>query len=330
MTSILKDQINLKPLSSTTYSASWHLDWALGKTLIGGCVAAQIHHAAATHLSRDPALVARNQPDILNLHIEFLYPCEHYESIISVKSVRIGAATSVLELRLDQKGKTRVIAFATSTNFDKVIGPSAETAWSLEHPPPPRPDFDRILASQPDEHWLAGRLAGEVIPLTSRLIGMSPRRGYTVAGICDAWNGFVGAERMDGTYLAMMADMIPSMSDTLQRSGLYDAHAFLDKKKRWDQQHPGSHTILSNTVAEAMQSSTFNVTAVMDLRFKQRLPEDGQRWIFTRTSAKMLKDGRMNVDITLCNENMELLCEAHQLILVLEAQRKFNRAKSTL
>ncbi|KAM4056356.1 thioesterase-like superfamily protein [Hirsutella rhossiliensis] len=87
---------------------------------------------------------------------------------------------------------------------------------------------------------------------------------------------------------------------------------------------------MTDSVAEAMQATTFNAAVTTVIEYKRRLPDDGQRWIFTRAATKMLQDGRMDLDVTMFNENIELLCTAHQLILVLEAQRKFHKAKSAL
>ncbi|KAK2612683.1 hypothetical protein QQS21_001300 [Conoideocrella luteorostrata] len=326
MTSILLKQINLKRISPNTYAVSWDTEWTLGTTLMGGCVAAQIHHAAATHLVTDAALAAQNQPDILSLHVEFLRPCERLDSCISITPLKVGPVACTLQLQLSQAGKLRVVALATSTNFDQSLGPDATTAWSLHPPPSPKPDFDRVLAHQPDENWIPGILDGEIISVTRRKLGLHPRAGFPVAGVCDAWNCFLADERMDATYLTMMADIIPSMSDTLMRNGgLYDAHAFQDRMERWAQNNPGIPCLLTNTIAEAMQAKTFNHTVNLDIEYKRRLPREGQQWLFSRASTKMLQGGRMDLDITMCNEHMELVAIAHQNILVLEAQRKFRK-----
>lgn len=292
-----------------------------------------IHHAAATHLTTNPELAAQNQPDILNLHIEFLRACERRESTITVTTLKTGAAISTLQLQLSQNGQIRAIALATSTNFDKSLGPTVPTAWSLLPPPKPAPDFDRVLAHQPDENWVPVRLVGEIIPLTSRISVLDPRGGFPVDGICDAWNGFIEGERMNATYLALMTDIIPSMSDTLLRNdGLYDAHKFYQKAEQWAEKNPGVPAIINNSIAEAMKSTTFNSTVTLDMDFKRRLPKEGLRFIFTRTATKMLQDGRMDIDVTICDEDMALLCSSRQLILVLEAQRKFRsgRVKSAI
>lgn len=224
------------------------------------------------------------------------------------------------------------MALATSTNFDKPLGPSVPTAVRLLPPPKPVPDFGRVSAHQSDPNWLPAHLSGDIISVTSQLSILNPRGGFPVDGICDGicdgWYGCKGDERMDGTFLAMMTDIIPSMSDTLLRNNrLYDAHAFFQKMERWAEDHPGVPAEITNSVAEAVKATTYNNTVTLDINFKRRVPE-GFRWVFTRVSTKMLHEGRMDLDITMCDHEMELICTAHQLILVLEAQRKFGRNKT--
>ncbi|RYP47041.1 hypothetical protein DL768_006836 [Monosporascus sp. mg162] len=330
--SILKDQINLKRTSSHVYTVSYHADWTVGPVLHGGSVAAAIHHAATTHLVTEPTLAAQNQPDILTLHLEFLRACEARESTITITDLKVGARTSTLQLQLSQDGQTKVIALATSINLDSP-GPTAATAWRLHPPPRPAPDFEAVLAHRPDAHWLPAHLAGEIIPFTRRQLVLNPRDGFPVDGICDAWNTFLGDERMDATYLAMMTDCIPSMSDTLLRNGgLYDARRTFAQIEQWAKENPGVPCELTNSLKEAMQASVFNNTVTLDIEFMRKLPKNGVQWTFTRAESRMLEGGRLDLDVTICDQNMDLLCIARQAILVLDAKRKFRdgKAKSAL
>ncbi|KAI1108348.1 thioesterase-like superfamily-domain-containing protein [Nemania sp. NC0429] len=287
-----------------TYVASWHLDWTVGAVLHGGCVAGVIHHVE-THLASDSAFKARNQPDVVNLHFEFLRPCVRRDSVITVTTVRMGSALSTLQLQLERDGQVRALALATAGNLDKVLGPSVSTApIRTSHPPPdPAPDFDGVLAHKRDDHWIAARVSGEIIPFS--------RFG----------------DRIDATYVAMMTDMIPSLSDTLLRNrGLYDAHDVQRKSREWAERNPGVPAEIMNTAAEAMKSPTFNSTQTLDIEFTKKVPRVGLRFVFTRTAANVLREGRMSIDITICNKNVELVYTAHQLIIVLERERKFRTA----
>ena len=293
--------------------------------LHGGCVVAVIHHATETHIQNQQSL---KQPDILNLHVEFLRACERCDSVITVTPLKLGSVVSTFQVELAQGGKTKVVALATSTNFDYPLGPTVSTAWTPLPPPRPKPDFERVLKHQPDPNWVPAIYSGEFIPFTGRMLILDPREGFPTDGICDAWNGFEGTERIDSTTLAFMTDLVPSMSDTLlHNGGIYDAHAFQKKARVWADKNPGVPAPLKNSIAKAMKATTLNQTATLDVEFKRRLPVEGLQFAFMRTTTKMLRDGRMDVDLTIHDQDMELVCTSRQVILVLEAQRKFNMGK---
>lgn len=63
------------------------------------------------------------------------------------------------------------------------------------------------------------------------------------------------------------------------------------------------------------------------MEFKRALPKEGLRFVLVRTAAKMLSAGRMDIDVTICDEDLGLVCTSRQVILVLEAQRKFTAGK---
>ncbi|KAK9794095.1 putative Thioesterase domain-containing protein [Seiridium cardinale] len=138
---------------------------------------------------------------------------------------------------------------------------------------------------------------------------MNPRDGFPIDGVCNAWNTFMGDERIDATSLTMMTDCIPSMSNTLLRSGgLYDAR--------------GRRKIL------AAKSSLFDSTVTMDIEFKRRLSDNGVKWIFTRAVTEMLDVGRVDLSVTICDEKMVPLCLSRQVVLAVDFQRRFKNKKT--
>lgn len=68
----------------------------------------------------------------------------------------------------------------------------------------------------------------------------------------------------------------------------------------------------------------------LEVEFKRILPKDGLRFVLIRTATKMLAGGRMDIEVTILNEEMELLCTARQVLLVLEAGRKFGGGKQEI
>lgn len=251
-------------------------------------------------------------------------PCGLRGSTIKVTPLKLGAGTSTLQLNVYQKDKLTVVALATSVNFDKPFGPSADMKFRLNPPIKSLPDFEKAMASQPQPDWIGGYTDGEVMPCMGRLFSLIPREGYPTDGVMSTWSHWKDDVPMDAFYLTVMADIFPSMADTLLRNkGLFDAHKNHQKVLEWDKQNPGVPITLYTTVKEAMKAKTFNSTVTMDLEFKRRIPETGLDWIFTRLSTKLMEDGRVDLSIDLCNDKLELLVVASQTMLVLDVERKF-------
>lgn len=250
--------------------------------------------------------------------------CALRDSVIKIIPLKLGAGTSTLQLNVYQKDKLAVIALATSANFDKPFGPSAGMKYSVNPPIKSLPDFERALASLPQPDWIGGYTAGEVMPCMGRLLSLIPREGYPTDGVMSTWSHWKDDVPMDAIYLTVMADIFPSMADTLLRNkGLFDAHKSHKAALEWDKLNPGVPITLFTTVREAMKAKTFNSSLTLDLEFKRRIPETGLSWIFTRLSTKLMEDGRVDLSIDLCNDKLELLVVASQTMLVLDVGRKF-------
>lgn len=263
---------------------------------------------------------------MLKLHIEFLRPCAEDDSTITVSVLRSGTTSSTLQLQLTQHGKLKVFALATSTNFDqdRDLGPSANPAWTFHPPQKPTPDFAAVVAHQPEPNWIPIQFHGEILPYSARVLGMYPRGGFPVDGIADGWYGFHGDELMDASYLALMTDSMPSMADTMLRTGgLYDANTISAEAETWAEENPGLPLGVENTFIRALASKTFNTTVTFDIQFVQRLPEEGIKWIYSRTTVKSMRGGRLDFDVALYDEQGGLVCSSQQLVFVLDTQRKF-------
>jgi hypothetical protein len=83
---------------------------------------------------------------------------------------------------------------------------------------------------------------------------------------------------------------------------------------------------LINSLKDSARATIFNMTRTLDIEFK-RLPEEGLEWIFSRAATRMMQDGRINLDVTLCDHSMDILCFSRQTIMARDAKRKFPTRK---
>ncbi|KAK5957466.1 hypothetical protein OHC33_001841 [Knufia fluminis] len=358
MATILQKQINLTQQDSHTYHASFHPDWSVGPSMWsyptttrpaealiktgvhGGMLAAILQLAATKHFTT--TLSAQNQPDILSMHIDFLRTCTHNPFTITITDLKIGRGTSTIQLHLtqptskpnanaSQPSPLKISATVTSTNFSASpnSGPSAPTAWHLHPPPLPPPHFPNIATHRPDPHWLATTARSELMPLINRMTMLTPKGGFPVPGLCDNWNSFT-PEPIEATHLTILTDLIPSMSDTLLRTGgVFDAHAINDAAATWDASNPGVPFTMRNSVVGAQRVGIWNATVTLDVEYQGRLGgrEREIEWAFTRAMTRELRGGRMDVEATICDEDGGVLCVARQVVLVLDVGRTFDRGR---
>ena len=74
---------------------------------------------------------------------------------------------------------------------------------------------------------------------------------------------------------------------------------------------------------QAAKTAIWNNTLTIDIGYTRAPPKEGLRFVLIRTVANVLSGGRLQIEITICNEDMELVATVRQSILVLEASRKF-------
>ncbi|KAK4171579.1 thioesterase-like superfamily-domain-containing protein [Triangularia setosa] len=342
MAKTLHKQINIQkiPEPDNTYTCSWHTDWAFGITNTGP----QPSTAAAPLRGSTPPSQLTSHPNILKLHLEFLHPCTREISIITIKTLRSGATSTTLQAKLAQSNQLKILAIAKAVDFDRPLSPSARSEWSLLPPPNPTPNFKRVESGHKDSSWVTGRIKGEFLQFTERMLVLAPRQGHKTDGVHDGWYKFIYRRNEDehyspdwecgvnNTLLTFLTDALPSMSDTLIRNdGAYDAHGIHGKMVKWeaaDRQDEGRPVTIWDIIKEAMKAQVFNNTVTLDIEFKRRVdPEKGNGWFFIRTVAKMLEKGRIDLNVVICDENMELLVVTQQTVLVLEAGRKFSKGR---
>lgn len=133
---------------------------------------------------------------------------------------------------------------------------------------------------------------------------------------------------MDSTCLALIGGLIPSLSDTLLRNGgMCDALKSYATMEAWAETNHGVPCEPTDSFADAAREAVIHNTVSMDTEFKKRLPHEEIEWAFVRTEARRIQNGKMDMDITMCDENVDPTCVSGQAILVLDTQIRFKSRK---
>ncbi|PVH95527.1 hypothetical protein DM02DRAFT_571133 [Periconia macrospinosa] len=328
MSNKLLDQIGLQQQDSHTYTAGYDKEWAIGHVLLGGCAAAILYTAAEKHFSTTIANL--QQPDVLTLHIEFFRPCTTVSSTVKVTDLKLGKGSSFIQLDLFQTQNGKELkcctSLATSTNFAIQIGPSASTQIPFAPALLPSPDLEKVDANRPDDNWIPSMLHGEVLPMLKDLTFLYPVNGQPTPGVIDYWCAFDRPERFSGAHLAVLSDLAPSASDTLLRTeGVFDAHKIYRIMDDVAQKTPGEKAIVRTSLKDAAQAHIWNTTLNLNFQFKRRV-SDEMRWTFTRVTTRLLEGGRMDMDLVIHDEELVPVCLARQVMLVIDAGRRFDKS----
>ncbi|KAL2262653.1 hypothetical protein VTK26DRAFT_578 [Humicola hyalothermophila] len=304
-------------LDSHTYRVNLVDSFCIGTVPNGGYVASCLHRAASLHLERS------GQKDVLNAHFQFLNRTEIGPAIIVIEDVKLGRQLSTLHATLYQRsllpqapwitpGSTRkeIAAYFTMTDLRKENGVSLPLGFTLRHPfpPPPRPDFAALKADR-DLHW--ARLK---FPLGSRLrfarclqnfAYYGPRASPPSKTPIDKWVRLASGERFTANSLGFVSDCWPYVVEEHRPS----------RKEAEEKARRGE------SVPFPPDATFWYPTVVLNLEVKKALPAEGLEWLQIRIQSRQVKNGRMDIEILLLDEQGELVAISNHVNLILGSER---------
>lgn len=280
--------------------------------------------AARAHLAE------RGQSHTLTAHFEFLNRASTGPGIITVEELKLGRQTSTLLLTLWQgdgllseapwvtnsKTQRTVIALATQTNLEKATGFSAPTGWAVTDAKfhPAKPDLDSLLKNGGDQILVEAPIpkgSDAILNSLKQWHMFIPRNGSLSPGTLDMWMCLRSGEPITQATLPFVADGFPySLLDFLVSPQFNE-----DKKKR-----------LQSTDADP-EPDLWMPTIAMNLDTKKLLPENGVKWLNTRATGKAIKNGNLDIELVVRDEDGEIVALSQQVLLILTMAR--NMARST-
>ncbi|KAA6408982.1 MAG: hypothetical protein FRX48_07326 [Lasallia pustulata] len=310
--------LDLKREHDGGYSTRFPSSFCFGPKAHGGLLVSLVNRAASMHFDLSPN--KPDQPDVLDLKIHFIRPTGPEDITIYVQDVSISRQTSLIEIKVYQRGKLNLIGLAVMGNFPSSRGIFFDTRWSLS-PAPAEASIPR-LASDSDPLWI------------SYLCPWHPegfRRPQSYVKF------FVPMELGDPSYrdtwltpsdpsfafktehLGFVGDMtLPILDNFCGESGT-GSHATCIKLGLEQKRHR-EHGIERAADAEsgAFTAPMIWVTLSFNMEVKKRLPPEGTRWLFSRCRARLIKDGRMDNEILILDEHGQLVAIVQQVVQVID------------
>jgi hypothetical protein len=69
-------------------------------------------------------------------------------------------------------------------------------------------------------------------------------------------------------------------------------------------------------------------TLLLNMDIKKLLPEEGVEWLFLRAITKQVKNGRMDIDITIADEHGEIVALSHHIAFAVDVSRNLAERKA--
>lgn len=251
-------------------------------------------------------LRAQNQPDCITLHTDFVQRTSPGAATVRVRDVKLGRQTSTVQLTLTQDGRDEVLAVLTHANLARESGVTLPTAWrpdALSPPPPPPADLARLAAHGADGAWRTFHAGGpnpEFRRASTQVDMYVPLAGRSARGVLDQWIKLRSGERFTHTALGFLSDMFPQMIESFSGDAAALAEAGIDERELPRHWYP---------------------TLALNLDVKRPLPEEGAKWIFARIQSKMIHNGRMDLEVVIMNEQMEIIALSHHVAMILNVSR---------
>lgn len=309
----------------------------------GGYVTSCILRVASIHFRT--TLAACNQPHTISLHLSFLRRSAVGRATFTVSACKIGRTTSVVHISVTQSGIPApaadtdadadaapaappfVVGYLTQANLASESGVSLPTHFALAPAPLPRGSTAALRANS-DPHWVLQRKP--FAPWRKALQQVHtyiPRGGASVVApaTVDEWICLASGEPFTQESLGFVCDTFPLVPDAY---GLRTKPKQLEKISNNDQKSKNQNE--SESESESTSDSSplaidlsrfWFPTLVLNIEIKKLLPPEGVEWLFVRVRPKQIRNGRMDLEVFVLDEEGDLVALSWHVALLVSGER---------
>ena len=190
-------------------------------------------------------------------------------------------------------------------------GMSYPTDYTLS-PPPAKADVSK-LATDEDSRWISFSIPYHPKSFTraqAHLKYAMPSSGSPHPSIMDEWiTPISSSDKFTNVTLGFVADQWPQMAENYRPDSPHNCNGVVARAIR---AREGTST--KNDIG--WKSPFWYPTLLMNIEFKKLLPPQGVDWLFVRARAKQIRDGRMDVEVTILDEESELVALSNHVCFI--------------
>lgn len=184
-------------------------------------------------------------------------------------------------------------------NLHLESGLSLPTGYALQNPPPPKPDFTALMQGN-DTQWTNLVIRPPLTGILSlqNLQMFVPRNATTEKSQIDLWTRFTSGEKFTNDSLGFIVDCLPYTIEAYRPLTTNDKDAPFP-----------------------IDTMFWYPTVVMNMDLKQALPDTGVDWLRLRIQTKLIRNGRLDLEVLVYNEQEKLIALGHHVNLIVSAER---------
>ncbi|KAJ5936348.1 hypothetical protein N7454_004983 [Penicillium verhagenii] len=327
-----EEAIRITPQGANKYSAHLRPEWCIGAVPHGGYTSAVIYKLALTHFEHAHPKQYSTPASPISIQLSFLRRTASGPATLEVEDVKLGARTSTIHIKLLQpsekhpdKLEIKVAGYITVSPPDAEVGISVPTGWKAHPAPVPgslpngQIDFAQLGATGKDGAWVKTeppypefRRAATQLELYGPGKGETQQQRSGTMAI-DQWARFRPCGDLDGKWtdaaVVYLLDMFPMALD-------------------------GFDSVSANAVAKEtggnaadLRAKFWYPTVTLNIDMKKHLPAGGVEWLYSRIVTKVVRDGRTDLDVTVLDQNGEVVALGTQVGLVVSASRNLGSRK---
>lgn len=317
----------------------------------GGYVTSCILRVASIHFGT--TLVSCNQPDTIFLHLSFLRRSAVGRATFTVDACKIGRTTSVIHVSgTIQPGapggssgeRPFVVGYLTQGNLARESGVSLPTHFSLVPPSLPR-GVATALRANTDPHWvLQHKPPAAWRNALQQVHTYIPRGASVAAATVDEWICLASGERFTQESLGFVCDTFPLVPDAYglranpeeleklssEKEDPGNRSNSSSKSDRQSENSPGPPPTSSSSPSPSPSPSSptevnlarfWFPTLVLNIEIKKLLPPEGVEWLFVRVRPKQIRNGRMDLEVVVMDEEGDLVALSWHVALLVNGER---------
>ncbi|RGP73588.1 hypothetical protein FLONG3_6325 [Fusarium longipes] len=307
---LLEVESQVTQQNETTFTVNLAESFAVGTVPHGGYITALFVRAAGIYLA------SGNQTDTFAAHWHFLNATHVGPAVLVVEEVRRGRALSIVHVTLYQEGllaqepwittrsKRKIAAYITNNRIEAESGLTLPTGFEIRHPPPPV-DLTK-LADEKDPNWeRLHMIVMDMAPMMNHVEFYSPKDKTTSPASWDLWLRMSNGERWKTWMLGYLADTAPAL--------------MIEGFRPTDVEAPTPKD------GFAFDKIFWMPTVSLSLDVKKALPEEGEEWLRIRIEAKVIKNGRYDVEVISFDREGEVVSLSNIVALTLDIERNTGR-----